>query len=63
MYADGKPVLDGGLPSTAGFQEATWQTDGKAGMLILVSDGTSFKRVAITPSSSTSIANLPWANK
>ena len=58
MYADGKPVLDGGLPTVGGFQKEAWQTDGKGGMVILTQDGTSFKRVAITPSSSTSLATM-----
>jgi len=58
MYADGKPVLDAGMPSVGGFPKETWQTDGKGGMLILVQDGTSFKRVSITPSPSTSLATM-----
>jgi hypothetical protein len=58
MYADGKPVLDGGLPSAGGFQKEAWQTDGKSGMLVLIQDGTSFKRVAITPSSGSSLAMM-----
>jgi hypothetical protein len=58
MYADGKPVLDGGIPSAGGFQDAAWQTDGKSGMVILIQDGTSFKRVSISPSPSTSLASM-----
>lgn len=58
MYADGKPVLDGGLPSVAGFQKEAWQTDGNSGMVILTQDGASFKRVSITPSSSSSLAMM-----
>jgi hypothetical protein len=58
MYADGKPVLDAGMPSVGGFPKETWQSDGKGGMLILVQDGTSFKRVSIKPSPSTSLATM-----
>jgi len=58
MYADGKPVLDGGLPTVGGFQKEAWQTDGKGGMVILTQDGTSFKRVSITPSSGSSLATM-----
>jgi hypothetical protein len=58
MYADGKPVLDGGLPSVGGFQKEAWQTDGKSGMVILTQDGTNFNRVAISPSSSSTLAMM-----
>ena len=58
MYADGKPVLDGGLPSAGGFQKEAWQTDGNGGMLVLMQDGASFERVAITPSSGSSLATM-----
>jgi hypothetical protein len=58
MYADGKPVLDGGLPSAGGFQKEAWQTDGEGGMLVLIQDGASFKRVSITPSPSSSLAMM-----
>jgi hypothetical protein len=58
IYADGKPVLDAGMPSTAGFHAETLQTDGNSGWLMLVQDGTSFKRVSLTPSPSTSLATM-----
>jgi hypothetical protein len=58
MYADGKPVFDGGVPSAGGFQNEAWQTDGKSGMIILVQDGANFKRVAITPASSSNLASM-----
>jgi hypothetical protein len=57
IFADNKPVLDGGAPSV-GFQAQAWQPDGKSGLVILVHDGDSFKRVTITPASSSSVAGM-----
>jgi hypothetical protein len=58
IYADGKPVLDGLLPSVGGFQKEAWQTDGKGGLVGLMQDGANFKRVAITPASGSSLATM-----
>ncbi len=57
IFADNKPVLDSGAPSPGGFQAQAWQVDGKSGLVVLVHDGDSFKRVTITPASS-SVAGM-----
>jgi hypothetical protein len=57
IFADNKPVLDSGAPSV-GFQAQSWQADGKSGLVILVHDGDSFKRVTITPAPSSSVAGM-----
>ena len=58
IFADNKPVLDSGAPSPGGFQAQAWQADGKSGLVALVHDGDSFKRVTITPDSSGSVAGM-----
>ena len=58
IFADNKPVLDSGAPSPGGFQAQAWQADGKSGLVVLVHDGVSFKRVTFTPASSSSLAGM-----
>ena len=58
IFADNAPVLDGGSPSPGGFQPQAWQPDGKSGLIVLVHDASSFKRVTITPSSGSSLASM-----
>jgi Tol biopolymer transport system component len=58
MFADGKPVLDGGLPAPGGFAGETWQSDGDNGMLVMLQDATGMKRASVKPSSQTSLASM-----
>lgn len=58
VYADGKPVIEGFLTSTAGVGKESWQLGPDGNLLVLMQDDTSLERVSITPSPNTSIATL-----
>lgn len=58
VFVDDNPVLDGGATSPGGTSAQAWQPDGKDGLIVLVHDTDSFKRVSITPASSSSVAGM-----
>ena len=56
IFADGKPVYEGGAPATSGFAKEIWQTAGTDGIIVLSHDDAGYERVSITPA--TSLANV-----
>ena len=57
-FADGKPVLEGFMPSVGGFADETWQATPDGALAVLMEDQTTMKRVTITPTASANFATL-----
>jgi len=58
LFIDGKPVLESGAPSFISFPKETWQTSGPSGLILLTHDNEGYKRISITPSPQSSLADL-----
>ena len=57
-YVDGKPAVEGGVPSTGGFDKVAFQENGSNSLLILAQDEAGFERISVTPAADSSLASM-----